>query len=659
MSRARTSSETPNSAGPANFVESRIMVDPMRVRKYAETLRRTGTFIELVLNNIMIGIFQQGTRKLSGKSKTINMLQFYQEAEKLGALSKMPSAKLTDLFLNFFDEEEFWLQKAEWILTRLDEWDAGNEVPADCVLPGILSIQPDSNDLREGEEITWREADVTSACAFYTASELLQKSNLLNCKLEEDFEEFLEEFLRPRKNEKLRASPQPLFLSKSEAQVITAAPSRTAGRSLIQCHNWIEQYPGQEDSAVYFPDKYSVGSIDLSIKDLNPEKQEYMLFAGKAAWGIIKQFEQFGKDAVKLHWILSAYAFQQCSNPWEISFKLYAVHGDESLIKLMGWSNRTDLSTASKLNRIDHCLRLLRKLDATIKWDLGKVSCDMNSMIWHIDIKRYGQRNFVTGNVDNPSELEVNVQVGKWAEFFFNKHGQKAKTALYEFGWLAKSTLKIDPYHQELAFLIAVNLTADSAIRLNGEYEVRTLLAMCLAPTEIESACRDHRLAHKLKQRWDRALGQLKNLEWTVEYNIETYPEWLRPNSESVKPKDCEHKTINLLLGAKVTIKPPGRIPALIAAKTETKTKTKTWKRKEAPPNLEWENVLKACKAMNWDKQSLIATKLGVSQPLVSQLQGGKRISPQTATKLKKVLPQVLTEQVLLEFLPELSNLKK
>jgi hypothetical protein len=343
--------------------------------------------------------------------------------------------------------------------------------------------------------------------------------------------------------------------------------------------------------------------------------------------------------------LLSAYVFQQAV-PWRTEIKLAGTgkNGGTNLIDLMGWGERKDMTTSQKLLRIEQCLKLLRRLDATIKWNIGKLGCDMNSLIWDVAVERYGQRNIFTDEIDEPTEIVAFIRAGRWAEFFFNKPGKNARppVALYEFGWISKSTLKMNPYHDELAFLIAINITTESAIHTNGKYTVKTVLEMAMPKNEIELTRSVKYKAQDLKQRWDKALMQLAELDWQIIYDSETYPEWLRPGSTTGKPKDCRKRIIDLLLEAGVTIKPPGKIPALIAAKKSASLPRKRKSASAAP--LEWEPIQKACEAKGWTKQTAIAEKLGISQQLVSQLQRGKPISPKTAAHLRKILPQVLPE---------------
>jgi hypothetical protein len=44
----------------------------------------------------------------------------------------------------------------------------------------------------------------------------------------------------------------------------------------------------------------------------------------------------------------------------------------------------------------------------------------------------------------------------------------------------------MNPYHDELAFLIAINITTESAIHTNGKYTVKTVLEMVMPKNEIE-----------------------------------------------------------------------------------------------------------------------------------------------------------------------------
>lgn len=565
-------------------------IDRDRIQEYALKLRQ-GNFLETLALNVAMGIHAEITKRdetLEGFSpKCVDELEIFLKEQIV--------------------DDAFYLTTAEEILNHLTPW------------------------LQTGrtEESLWKNVALDSALSF------LEPLDLSNRTLDE-----LTAMLGLASKTVPATEPQ-LFISTTITQILTSAPPRTACKSLLRIWDW------QEDTHknVFFRDNYSTGFVKLALKDKDPVTKEYFYFTGKAAWGIIEEFGSFGKDTAKLHCLLSAYVFQQAV-PWRTEIKLAGTgkNGGTNLIDLMGWGERKDMTTSQKLLRIEQCLKLLRRLDATIKWNIGKLGCDMNSLIWDVAVERYGQRNIFTDEIDEPTEIVAFIRAGRWAEFFFNKPGKNARppVALYEFGWISEATLKMNPYHDELAFLIAINITTESAIHTNGKYTVKTVLEMVMPKNEIELARKDHRYAGKLKQRWDKALMQLAELDWQIIYDSETYPEWLRPGSTTGKPKDCKKRIIDLLLEAGVTIKPPGKIPALIAAKKSASLPRKRKSASAAP--LEWEPIQKACEAKGWTKQTVIAEKLGISQQLVSQLQRGKPISPKTAAHLKKILPKVLPE---------------
>lgn len=565
-------------------------IDGDRIQEYAKKLSQSN-FLETLALNVAMGIHAEITKRdetLEGFSpKCVNELE------------KFLKEQIVD--------DAFYLTKAEEILNHLTIWlQAGRT-----------------------EENLWKNVALDSALIF------LEPLDLSNRTLDE-----LTAMLGLASKTVPATEPQ-LFISTTITQILTSAPPRTACKSLLRIWDW------QEDTHknVFFRDNYSTGFVKLALKDKDPVTKEYFYFTGKAAWGIIEEFGNLGKDTAKLHCLLSAYVFQQVV-PWRTEIKLAGTgkNGGTNLIDLMGWGERKDMTTSQKLLRIEQCLKLLRRLDATIKWNIGKLGCDMNSLIWDVAVERYGQRNIFTDEIDEPTEIVAFIRAGRWAEFFFNKPGKNARppVALYEFGWISEATLKMNPYHDELAFLIAINITTESALHTNGKYTVKTVLEMVMPKNEIEVARKDHRYAGKLKQRWDKALMQLAELDWQIIYDSETYPEWLRPGSTTGKPKDCKKRIIDLLLEAGVTIKPPGKIPALIAAKKSASLPRKRKSASAAP--LEWEPIQKACEAKGWTKQTVIAEKLGISQQLVSQLQRGKSISPKTAAHLKKILPKVLPE---------------
>jgi DNA-binding transcriptional regulator YiaG len=234
-----------------------------------------------------------------------------------------------------------------------------------------------------------------------------------------------------------------------------------------------------------------------------------------------------------------------------------------------------------------------------------------------------GQVN-TSGKIEEPSEVQIIVQPGAWTKYFLNRAGADSREALYQFGYLAQKVLEIDPYHEELTLRLAIYLTLDSRVRLDGKYKVEELLEIVLPKTEIDKAKGDRFKAFSLKQRWDNALKHLLNkLNWQIAFDPETYPEWLRPEYTEKQPKGYFKK----LLDAKLTIKPPHPIPELIASKVKPKVQQLQPKAKDTTPEdikLTGNQVREARTAKGWS-QTKLAGFLGVSQNFISLVEQSKR----------------------------------
>jgi DNA-binding XRE family transcriptional regulator len=256
--------------------------------------------------------------------------------------------------------------------------------------------------------------------------------------------------------------------------------------------------------------------------------------------------------------------------------------------------------------------------------------------LWNVYIKPTGQSN-LEGKIEQPDEIYMTVQPGLWTRDFLNRAGARSREALYQFGYLAQQVLKIDPYHNELALRLAIFLTLDSRVRLDGNYQVQELLEITLPKPVIAQIRSDFRKTYDLKQSWDSALSLLIQLGWQVQFDPQTYPEWLRPNAQQQLPKGYLDK----LLDANLTIKPPVPIPELLATKVRPKIKPSQPKGKqESKPgsNLTGSQVKEAREAKGWS-QAQLAGFLGVSQYLISLIERGQRpINPKLAPKICTIL---------------------
>lgn len=336
----------------------------------------------------------------------------------------------------------------------------------------------------------------------------------------------------------------------------------------------------------------------------------------------VQIIDKFGLTAAKLHLIFAAHVMRQ-EEPWKSLFTLES----SDLIKEMGWDKRTDLPRSQKLNEVAKTAFALGCLAIKATWVEGnhkkggiRVSVDISRM-WNVQIELTGQQN-LEGKIDQPDEVYITVQPGLWTHAFLNKAGCFAKEALYQFGYLAQDILKIDAYHDELALRLALHLTMESRFHSSGNYKVETLLKALLPQTVIDVARFDRRKTYTLMSSWNRSLEVLLKLKrgFQIEFDQETYPEWLRPGSKSRK----KPRYFDTLLAAKITIHPPAPIPELLASKASFKQLGPCLK--EAPKPKRTSNEIREARAAKGWSQAQLAGWLGVSQRYVSMLEHGERI---------------------------------
>ncbi|MBC1239467.1 helix-turn-helix transcriptional regulator [Nostoc sp. 2RC] len=357
-------------------------------------------------------------------------------------------------------------------------------------------------------------------------------------------------------------------------------------------------------------------------------------------WNEAQQIiDKFGFTTAKLHLIFAAHTMNQ-EKPWQSTFDLKA----SDIIQEFGWDKNHKKLKSEKLLEIASTAFALDCLLVKTVWVEGRnkkgeiIGSVPIGRMWNIQIKVSGQFN-LEGKIDNPDEVYITIQPGLWTQDFLNRAGAKSREALYQFGYLAQQVLKIDPYHDELALRLAIYLTLDSRVRLDGKYRVIELLETAFSKTVIDQARLDFRKAYDLKQRWDNAIILLLELGWLVVFDPETYPEWLRPECKDKKPKGYLEK----LLSAKLTIKPPAPIPELIASKAKPKAKKEPLrsKAKATPPQntcVTSSQVREARIAKGWT-QAKLAGFLGVSQKLVSLIERGERtVNPEIAAQIRTLM---------------------
>ncbi|MBD1903916.1 helix-turn-helix transcriptional regulator [Trichocoleus sp. FACHB-832] len=359
------------------------------------------------------------------------------------------------------------------------------------------------------------------------------------------------------------------------------------------------------------------------------------ILALEAALQII---DLIGIDAAKLQLVFASHLLNQ-PNPCLAKFSL---KGSE-VIKQIGWDKKHRLTVSEKLAQLASISFHLGRMLMSCTWVEGKpkgnkVNASVSvSPLWVVKTDVIGQKNLLTGKVEQPDEIYITVSPGPWVDSWLNRVGARAGTALCQFGWLATNILKIDPYHDELALKLAIHLTMLSRIKARDikpyEHKVGELLEAVELESRINAARLDKYKARDLKNDWNNALSLLKSLGWRVMFDDATYPEWLRPNREAEKPSGWkEKKIIDWLWKAKLTIKPPEPIPALLATKSEPLQLKPVTSKSE--PILTGADIRKQREAKGVS-QTALAEWAGKTKAWLCMVEKGKRkIGPKEAKEL-------------------------
>ncbi|MEP0919566.1 helix-turn-helix domain-containing protein [Leptolyngbya sp. DQ-M1] len=617
--------------------DAHSMISSERVHQYAEKLRSGKSFLNLILVHVATGINQYRLRQLrsqvKGDSELINL---YNETEKIGALQKQSITRLEKLFKSVLKQASFWEQTAHWITVRLEQWAVESRMPVDCSIPGVLSVEADS---ALPEEEAWRESVVISACAFYTASEWLRHLDWSSFSIED-----LEKLLGIRSPDTSITDPA-LFKDHEIERVATGYPILTGAQALIN-NQWEDgEYP-------YWKKLVGEGFIQHNIVRQSPSNQQIELVPGKAAWEII---QQFGPEAAYVLLIFSSYATDS-EKPWEQQIRLKGT----DLIRLFGWDKRTDITLGQKLKKIGNLVELVCSLSVLINnINVGANRYNVaRGAMWLLEELEYSGQLALTVDAKNPSalsyeagdpdELYIKVRPGSWTEKFLNSRDLSGKNALCQYGYLAKSTLQINPYRQRLASKLAIFLTIMSRIRQDGRYEVGTLLER-LEPKELMTVVQQSKQRRSaLIAQWDNALLTLHELGWQIEFDNETYPECIRPEwsltDESEPTRTRPRNWLTLWLKAIVIIKPTVLIQEKLGSVRASNSQrtadlpTASDNLLERIPELTGAELAIALDAKGWSKAKL-AKELGVDRSLITRwIKGERVIQPKHQTQIRVLL---------------------
>lgn len=243
-----------------------VVPEDERLQVFATRLRSGKSFLNLILINVATGINQYRMRQLRPAEaiRKADIVSLYNEAEEVGVFKKQSLAVLEKLFKSIIKADAFWEQSAGWILTRLDQWDKDGRTPAECSIPGLLSIDLDP---ALPEDQAWRESIAISACAFHTASEWLNHLDLSSFSIEE-----IDKLLRLKSPDPFTSDPL-LFQGQEIEKVATGYPILTGAQALIN-----GQWEDDEENYPYWRKLVGEGFIQHNIVRPSPSRQ-LLLFA--------------------------------------------------------------------------------------------------------------------------------------------------------------------------------------------------------------------------------------------------------------------------------------------------------------------------------------------------------------------------------------------
>ena len=418
----------------------------------------------------------------------------------------------------------------------------------------------------------------------------------------------------------------PLFQHRAVTPVATGGPMLSSAQALLRRDLWSKD---AEEKPV-FRRRFSQGRvIEHYITTADPSSQYPEALAGQAAWHIV---EQFGIPTAYLHLVFAAHAAAQ-SAPWEERFHLQG----SDLITTLGMAKRTDVAKSDKLKELAKQAELLGSVGVWVVWREGKRDLNVRaSRMWDVAIDVHGHED-QDGGAAEPTELLLTVRPGLWTEKFLNHAGQDAGTALRQFGYLAQTTLRINPYQEELAAKLAVYLTIMS--RLRATYRVQTLLEAVEPATLLHHAAQDRRRRYAMKRRWDQALLTLHEHGWQLTFDDTTYPmalrpDWARPEMPSPHLHQLPAGYWRLLLAARITLTPPEPIPHLLAAGIAPAARAA---RPPLPPVFSGDRMRHLRETRSWSQRDL-AKLLDKSQTWVALVEKGQRtIQSEDQLQLHKV----------------------
>ena len=459
---------------------------------------------------------------------------------------------------------------------------------------------------------------------------------------------------------------------KETLPIATSPPSRTTLRGVMggskvwQCDEfgmaeYLEHYKRIDNFKSPVDEIIEQNYIRMNIAERDKKETESVVIK---LWDEAKEIlDNLGTEAAILHIYLTA----QCLNN-KIPFQDRFILNADDILKDLGWDKRKRKKRHEKLLRLKEVAFALGSLYQTVRWRTerrinGKkrlVDLSHEGLVWIIDFFSETQVRLFPEDTEEILNLALSVKPGIWAEKFLNQQGYLQGTASNEYGYMSGLITQIDPYHDDLAFRIALFLTVENRINNDGDYYVKTLLKLKYSDDELGEATKINQsnrvLAKTIRNNWEQALARLHQLGYEIKA-LENYPNWLRPDflqDDVYQPDGKQRKhLLNQLLKAKVQIFQPPPIPEKLAVvnqrkkahqqkvlrpaskpKSEAASQASKPKAKVVTPA----DIREARKRKGWSQRKL-AGVLGISQALVAYYENGERKPPpEMQRSLKKIL---------------------
>ena len=286
--------------------------------------------------------------------------------------------------------------------------------------------------------------------------------------------------------------------------------------------------------------------LDHTITLLDPETDRPEVLLGKILWEIL---QQFGSDDAYLFLALITKAGETL-HPWQSSLTLNA----DEIPNILGWEKPRP--NEKPIARFKQVIELIdRVIDRTITITITDLTPNAyvdhtitqhSSPFWSLNGRAYISRlGRTTSTSTDPSTyrnallkvIQLTLIPGHWIQIFLDRDPQNL-TQLIEFSQSAKGILRINPTRKKLAARLALFLTAIEPLHPSATYRVRDLLSEVESDRSLQNYYKTDETQTRLFVRWNNALRALKNLEWSIAFDDETYPHALRPIWSSEEEED-------------------------------------------------------------------------------------------------------------------------